>query len=54
MMFETMIRAVLTRMPDYRIDESRMSSYPSIGVINGWISIPATFTPGAKVGAPAL
>jgi cytochrome P450 len=54
MMFETMIREVLTRMPDYRIDETQMRSYPSIGVINGWISLPATFTPGSKVGAPPL
>ncbi len=54
MMFETMIREVLTRMPDYQIDEALLKGYPSIGVVNGWISIPATFTPGPKVGAPAL
>jgi cytochrome P450 len=54
MMFETMIREVLTRMPDYQIDEAQTKSYPSIGVVNGWISIPATFTPGPKVGAPPL
>lgn len=54
MMFETMIREILTRMPDYKVDETRAASYPSIGVINGWISIPATFTPGPKVGAPEL
>jgi hypothetical protein len=49
-----MIREVLTRMPDYQLDESQMKSYPSISVINGWISLPATFTPGTKVGAPPL
>jgi cytochrome P450 len=54
MMFETMIREVLTRMPDYQIDEKRIKPYPSVSVVNGWISIPATFTPGQKVGAPPL
>ena len=54
MMFETMIKEILTRIPDYDIDESKLASYPSLGVINGWISIPATFTPSVKVGAPEL
>jgi cytochrome P450 len=54
MMFETMIHEVLTRMPDYQIDESAMKPYPSVSVVNGWISLPATFTAGAKVGAPPL
>jgi cytochrome P450 len=50
MMFEAMIREVLTRMPDYRIVPGG-ESFPSVGTINGWISIPAMFTPGRKVGA---
>ncbi|MDB5576293.1 MAG: cytochrome [Bradyrhizobium sp.] len=51
MMFQTIVGEVLTRLPDYKIDEDRIRSYPSIGYVNGWITIPATFTPGAKVGA---
>jgi cytochrome P450 len=49
MMFETMLDAVLTRVPDYRIDADKAENYPSVGVVNGWISLPATFTPGPKV-----
>ena len=51
MMFEVMVTEVLTRMPDYRVIEDGMVSYPSIASVNGWINIPATFTPGPKVGA---
>jgi cytochrome P450 len=54
MMFETMIKEVLTRIPDYQVDETALKSYPSVANINGWISVPATFTPGLRVGAPAL
>jgi cytochrome P450 len=51
MMFETMIREVLARMPDYQVLHGGGRSYPSVGVINGWISIPAVFTPGPRVNA---
>lgn len=50
MMFETMITAVLTRMPDYKVI-GKAEGYPSVGTINGLISARATFTPGPKVGA---
>ena len=48
--FEIMVREVLRRMPDYTIDVSATHPYPSIGVINGIISMPATFTPGPIIG----
>jgi len=51
MMFQEMVSEVLRRMPDYRIDEEGLRPYPSISGVNGWISIPARFTPGPKVGA---
>ncbi|MDG2005134.1 MAG: cytochrome P450 [Novosphingobium sp.] len=51
MMFQEMIGEVLRRLPDYTIDEDGLRQYPSISGVNGWISIPAHFTPGAKVGA---
>ncbi|EID17446.1 cytochrome P450 [Mycolicibacterium phlei] len=46
---ETMIRRVLDRMPDYRVDLAAARRYPSIGIINGWINAPATFTPGQRL-----
>jgi cytochrome P450 len=51
LMFEEMINAVLDRIPDYRIDDENCLAYPSIAIVNGWISIPARFTPGPRVGA---
>ena len=50
MMFEVLITEVLKRLPDYKIVEEEIIPYPSIGVTNGWIHIPVTFTPGKKVG----
>lgn len=49
-MFEEMLKAVLVRMPNYQIDIDRATKYRSIGTINGWMNMPATFDPGAKKG----
>ena len=51
MMWQEMISEVLRRMPDYVLNEDGLVPYPSIGGVNGWINIPARFTPGPKVGA---
>lgn len=50
MMFETMVNEVLRRIPDYQVDVERARRYTSIYAVNGWIDMPATFTPGAKSG----
>ncbi len=50
MMFQEMITGVLSRMPEYRIIEEGLRRYNSIGNINGWIHVPAEFTPGRKLG----
>jgi cytochrome P450 len=47
----TVVRSVLTRMPDVMIDVAASTRYPAVPVINGWISTPATFTPGERLGA---
>ncbi len=49
--FQLMLQGILERMPDYRIDRSRTERYPSKGLVNGWIHLPATFTPGARAGS---
>ena len=46
--FEEMVKAVLERIPDYQVHVHNARSYPNIGTINGWINMPATFTPGTK------
>lgn len=50
MMFETMLTEILTRIPDYAIDVAAANPYTSVAAVNGWIDMPATFTPGKKAG----
>jgi cytochrome P450 len=51
--FKTLLREVLRRLPDYRIDRDGVVQYESIGIINGYKHLPATFTPGRPEG-PSL
>jgi cytochrome P450 len=53
MEFESVLTTVLRRMPDFRIQLDAIDGYDCVGVVAGWTSIPATFTPGLKVGADA-
>ena len=43
--FDAIIDVVLDRIPDYTVDRSAASRYARVGAVNGWVSIPATFTP---------
>ena len=45
----TLLAEVLRRLPDYRIDRDRVQHYSSIPLVNGYIAMPATFTPGTRV-----
>jgi cytochrome P450 len=49
--FKAMLTAVLDRMPDYRCDPEGTVHYDTIGVIQGMRNLPATFTPGSRIGA---
>ncbi|MQY27718.1 cytochrome P450 [Nocardia aurantia] len=49
--FKRMLVAVLDRMPDFRCDAEGAVHYETIGVIQGMRKLPATFTPGARLGA---
>jgi cytochrome P450 len=46
--FEVMVSEVLTRLPDYRIDDELATLYPAQGLVNGYVRLPATFTPGVR------
>ncbi|HEY8216153.1 MAG TPA: cytochrome P450 [Acidimicrobiia bacterium] len=46
--FAIVLDQVLARMPDYEIDRERTERYPSIGIVNGYIRMPAGFTPGPR------
>ncbi len=48
--FKSMLTAVLDRMPDYVCDPEGAEHYESIGVIQGMKHLPATFTPGKRLG----
>jgi cytochrome P450 len=48
--FKSMLTAVLDRMPDYRCDPEGAEHYETIGVIQGMKHLPATFTPGPRLG----
>ena len=50
----TMVSRVLARMPDFRMDHEAARKYPRIGIINGWINVPATFTPGERLSDEPL
>jgi cytochrome P450 len=48
-MFRVILAQVLQRMPDYRIVENGAEKYESIALVNGYVRVRATFTPGPRV-----
>lgn len=46
------LRAVLTRLPDYRVDRDRVVRAETIGVTYGCFSLGVRFTPGLRLSAP--
>ena len=50
MVFKRMLVAVLDRMPDFVCDPTGAVHYETIGVIQGMQHLPATFTPGPRIG----
>jgi cytochrome P450 len=49
--FKTMVTHVLDRLPDFVCDPEGAVHYDTTGVINGMKNLPATFTPGKRIGA---
>jgi cytochrome P450 len=49
--FAIVLREILARMPDYELDRDHTTRYPSIGIVNGYITMPAKFTPGSRSDA---
>ena len=48
--FKIMLTQVLDRMPDFACSPDGAIHYETTGVINGMRSLPATFTPGPRLG----
>lgn len=51
--FRIVMEELLRRIPEFTIDESAIP-YTSIGVVNGWVTLPATFAPGPREGSGDL
>jgi cytochrome P450 len=49
-MFEVMVKAVLERLPDYRVDLDGVHAYAGNPTMTGVGSLPVTFTPGPSRG----
>lgn len=49
-LFKRMLTQVLDRIPDYVCDPEGAAHYQTIGMINGMRKLPASFTPGKKLG----
>jgi hypothetical protein len=49
-MSEVMVKAVLDRIPDYRVDVDGVRQYLGNPSMTGLGKLPVTFTPGTKRG----
>lgn len=47
--FEELMRAVLLRIPDFRLEPDGVEEYPDWSMVGGWRRLEATFTPGPRV-----
>lgn len=47
--WEIVMGEILTRLPDYRVDHDAAQRYPDCGDIDGWVSVPVSFTPGSRI-----
>jgi cytochrome P450 len=43
--FDAVLDVVLARVPDYAVDRGAARRYRRVGAVNGWVTVPATFTP---------
>ena len=50
--FSVMLEKVLARMPDYVVDEAAARHNGPSNPVDGWVTMPITFTPGSPTGAP--
>jgi cytochrome P450 len=48
--FEVVVNEVLSRLPDYELIEGQAERYRTVGQINGYVKMPARFTPGKRIG----
>jgi cytochrome P450 len=49
--FQEVLNIALRRMPGLKVDLAAAQRYPSLGQVNGYATLPATFVPSAPIGA---
>ena len=53
MQLRVMFEELLRRIPDFQVLADRTERYPSVGITNGLMTLPATFAPGTRIGSDA-
>jgi cytochrome P450 len=48
--FQEVLNIALRRMPGLKLDLAAAQRYPSLGQVNGYATLPATFTPSEPIG----
>jgi cytochrome P450 len=48
--FQEVLKATLRRLPDLKVNIGEAQRYPSLGQVNGYSALPATFTPSKPIG----
>ncbi len=52
--FRTIFEQILSRMPDFRVEEAGLRPSPVPAVVAGYEHVPFVFMPGKKVGGPRI
>ena len=52
--FRILFQQILSRLPDFRVEEAGLRPSPAPGALAGYEHVPFTFMPGIKVGGPRI
>jgi cytochrome P450 len=52
--FRIMFEQILSRMPDFRVEEAGLRPSPAPPVVAGYEHVPFVFMPGKKIGGPRI
>jgi len=52
--FRIMFEQILSRMPDFRVEEAGLRPSPVPAVVAGYEHVPFVFMPGEKIGGPRI
>jgi cytochrome P450 len=52
--FRIMFEQILSRMPDFRVEEAGLRPSPVPAIVAGYEHVPFVFMPGKKVGGPRI